>query len=336
MTWPPSRKPSPKPSGNWEKDRQNWRKRPPPKPNHALDPTDRPGAPQSTLVAGLPVAPPTSPDAIPLGVTNALLGGSFNSRITANIREQKGYTYSPYSEIARHYHTAYWAQHADVTTQFTGPSLKEIFGEIDRLQKEPPSALELKGIQSYLSGIFVIRNSSRQALIGQLQFVDFQGLGEDYLKSYVPKVNSVMSPHAEACAQWRLRRAWRRNLFRVGDLFGAERGVTRQGLIEIEVENHVAALIAAVTDHVLPIFFVIVVLLLGPGLAGREINCLGVARPGKSVDFVLAGGDGKGLAASGRNQKQLGDVFIFVFVIAVSSFAVSRVCVFGFAGFAFG
>ena len=186
--------------GNWAKGPAKLENVPSPKPNHVLDLTDRPGAPQSTLVAGLPVAPPASPDAIPLGVTNALLGGSFNSRITANIREQKGYTYSPYSEISRHYHTAYWAQHADVTTQFTGPSLKEIFGEIDRLQKEPPSALELKGIQSYLSGIFVIRNSSRQALIGQLQFVDFQGLGEDYLKSYVPKVNAVTAADVQRMA----------------------------------------------------------------------------------------------------------------------------------------
>ena len=81
-------------------------------------------------IVGLPVPPPTSPDAIPLVVTNALLGGSFNSRITANIREQKGYTYSPRSEISRRYHDGYWAESADVTTQFTGASLKEIFAEI--------------------------------------------------------------------------------------------------------------------------------------------------------------------------------------------------------------
>jgi predicted Zn-dependent peptidase len=177
--------------GNWAKGPAKLENVPSPKPNHVLDLTDRPGAPQSTLVLALPVPGPGTPDAIPLGVTNALLGGSFNSRITANIREQKGYTYSPYSEISRHYHTAYWAQHADVTTQFTGPSIKEIFGEIERLQKEPPSALELKGIQSYLSGVFVIQNSSRDALIGQLQYVDFQGLGDDYLKNYVPRVNAV-------------------------------------------------------------------------------------------------------------------------------------------------
>jgi predicted Zn-dependent peptidase len=78
-----------------------------------------------------------------------------------------------------------------VTTAATGPSLKEIFGEIDRLQKEPPGAAELKGIQSYMSGLFVIQNSTRQALIGQLRNVDLQGLGEDYLKNYVQRVNAV-------------------------------------------------------------------------------------------------------------------------------------------------
>jgi len=161
------------------------------KPKPGLDLTDRPGAPQSTLLVGLPVPPPTSPDAIPLGVTNAILGGSFNSRITANIREQKGYTYSPRSEISRRYHDAYWAESADVTTQYTGASLKEIFGEIDRLKSEAPPAAELKGIQNYISGLFIIQNSNRGALISQLQYVDFQGLGETYLKTYVAKVNAV-------------------------------------------------------------------------------------------------------------------------------------------------
>ena len=161
------------------------------KPQHVLDVTDRPGAPQSTVIVGLPVPPATSPDAVSLIVTNALLGGSFNSRITANIREQKGYTYSPRSEISRRYHDGYWAETADVTTQYTGPSLKEIFGEVTRMQKEPVTDPELKGIQNYISGIFVIQNSNRSALIGQLENVDFQGLGENYLKTYVAKVNAV-------------------------------------------------------------------------------------------------------------------------------------------------
>ena len=177
--------------GGWAKGAAPVLNPPKVKPQHVLDLIDRPGAAQSTLLVGLPVPDATSPDQVPLVVTNALLGGSFGSRITSNIREQKGYTYSPSSQISRRYHDAYWAEAADVTTKFTGPSLKEIFGEIERLSKEPPADTELKGIQSYLSGLFVIQNSSRSALIGQLRFVDLQGLGEDYLKTYVQKINAV-------------------------------------------------------------------------------------------------------------------------------------------------
>lgn len=177
--------------GAWSKGPARMENVPVLKPQRVLDVTDRPGASQSTLIVGLPVPPATSPDAIALGVTNALLGGSFNSRITANIREQKGYTYSPHSEVSRRYHDGYWAETADVTTQYTGPSLKEIFAEVTRMQKEPVTEPELKGIQNYLSGIFVIQNSSRSALIGQLENVDFQGLGENYLRAYVAKVNAV-------------------------------------------------------------------------------------------------------------------------------------------------
>lgn len=189
----------------WTKGPARLENVPSPTAHRVLDVTDRPDAPQSTLKLGLPVPPPSSPDSIPLVVTNTLLGGSFNSRVTSNIREQKGFTYSPYSEISRRYHDAYWAQNADVTTQFTGASLKEIFNEIERLQKEAPSAPELKGIQSYLSGIFVIQNSNRQALIGQLQYVDFQGLGEDYLKNYVPRVNAVTPTDVQKLTQKYIR-----------------------------------------------------------------------------------------------------------------------------------
>jgi zinc protease len=164
---------------------------PKPKTQRLLDVTDRPGAPQATVYVGLPVPSATSPDNVPLSVTNALLGGSFGSRITSNIREKLGCTYSPNSQVSRRYRDAYWVETADITTDCTGKSLGEIFGEIQRLQKEAPAGPELRGIQSYLSGLFVIQNSSRGALIGQLRYVDLQGLGEDYLKTYVQKVNAV-------------------------------------------------------------------------------------------------------------------------------------------------
>jgi predicted Zn-dependent peptidase len=162
-----------------------------PQTKRAIYLVDRPGAPQSTIVLGVPVVDPTNPDWVPLQVMNTLLGGYFSSRITSNIREAKGYTYSPFSQVAVSYRNAYWAQNADVTTNVTGPSLKEIFSEIDRLQREPPGAEELRAVQNYMAGVFVLQNSSRQGIIGQLEFVDLHGLPENFLTEYVRRIYAV-------------------------------------------------------------------------------------------------------------------------------------------------
>lgn len=152
---------------------------------------ERPGAVQSTLYIGLPVIDPSNPEFLPLTVMNSLLGGSFGSRITSNIREQKGYTYSPQGVLQGRLGTGTWIEIADVTTNVTGPSIKEIVGEIDRLRSEPPTAAELTGIQNYLAGTFVLRNSSRSGIANQLSFIDLYGLPEDYLRTYVQKVYAL-------------------------------------------------------------------------------------------------------------------------------------------------
>ncbi len=165
----------------------------PPKPStkRTLTVLDRPGASQSTVWLGMPVVDPSHPDYVPLAVTNALLGGSFGSRITSNIREQKGYTYSPFSQISVRRQGAFWAEVADVTTNVTGASIKEILGEIDRLRTEPPSQAELKGIQNYLAGTFVLQNSSRAGIANQLQFLAVHGLPDSYLSGFVARVHAV-------------------------------------------------------------------------------------------------------------------------------------------------
>ena len=152
---------------------------------------DVPGAAQSNVYIGLPVVDPSHPDYVALQVTNSLLGGSFASRITSNIREDKGYTYSPYSQVSSRYRDAYWAQVAAVTTSVTGPAIDEIFMEINRLQEEPPSAEELEGIQNYMAGTFVLQNSSRQGIINQLAFLNLHGLDRSYLENYVNNVYAV-------------------------------------------------------------------------------------------------------------------------------------------------
>lgn len=162
---------------------------------------DRKGAPQTTVLLGLPTIDPSKSDYLPLQVTNSLLGGSFGSRITSNIREDKGYTYSPFSTVNTGYRVAIWYEQADVTSEHTGASLQEISKEIKRLQAEPPSEEELKGIQNYEAGIFVLQNSTPGGIISQLNFLDFHGLPDSYLTDRVKNIYSVTPEKVQQVAK---------------------------------------------------------------------------------------------------------------------------------------
>ena len=171
----------------------------------ATDVIDRPGASQSNLMLGLPTISPDHDDWIALQITNSLLGGSFASRITSNIREDKGYTYSPFSTVSARYRDAYWVQSAAVTTNVTGPALAEIVYEIDRLQETPPTEAELDGIKNYSAGLFVLQNSTRGGIIGVLNSLDLHGMPDSYLTEYVSSVYAVTPQRVSEIAATYLR-----------------------------------------------------------------------------------------------------------------------------------
>src|SRR5262245_24620986 len=58
-----------------------------------------PGAVQTQILCGCHAITRKHPDWVELGLTNSLYGGAFNSRLVMNIREEKGYTYSPRSAV---------------------------------------------------------------------------------------------------------------------------------------------------------------------------------------------------------------------------------------------
>jgi zinc protease len=178
---------------------------------------ERPGAVQTTVYVGLPVLDPRSPDYLKLVVTNTLLGGYFSSRITSNIREAKGYTYSPHSVVAvRAGAPGYWVEVADVTTAVTGASLTEIFGEVDRGGVEPQPEKELAATQAFLAGQYVLQVSRREGLLERLRFVDLHGLPANWLEGYVPAVKAVTPADVLAVAKTYLDSA-RMTVVVVGD-----------------------------------------------------------------------------------------------------------------------
>lgn len=202
--------------GNWRAGPEPLQLPPPASGPRAVKLIERPNAPQSTLRIGLRVIDPTQADFMPLSVANTLLGGVLTSRITMNLREDKGWAYSPGSTLATHYHQAAWIENADVKAAVTGPAIGEVFKEIDRLRAAPPSEAELTAIKNYRNGIFVISNATRGGLIGQLAFMDLQGLPADWLTTFVARLYAVTPDQVMQAARQHLDPA-RMSVVVVGD-----------------------------------------------------------------------------------------------------------------------
>lgn len=207
--------------GDWAAGPERLRLPPQPQPGPKLILVDRPDAAQSTMRIAFPAPVAGDPSDLQFRVTNALLGGAFNSRITTNIREKRGYTYSPGSGVTWNPGEAMWTFNADVTTDVTGPALKEVIGEIRRLQTEPPTAAEASGMRTYMAGIFVLQNASPAGLINSVATRDFHGLPSNWLESYIPGVLAVDAPAMQSIARRQLPLE-RMTIVVVGDLAKVE------------------------------------------------------------------------------------------------------------------
>ena len=159
-----------------------------------------PGAVQTQILAGCHAITRKNPDWVKLGLTNSLYGGAFNSRLVMNIREDKGYTYSPRSGVHALRQHGYFSVSAAVRNDVVA-SLTEIFYEMDKLRSLPVPELELAEAQNYLSGIFSMGLATQDGLLSQLATVALNELPDDYLETYRAKVRAITPDELLATAR---------------------------------------------------------------------------------------------------------------------------------------
>jgi zinc protease len=153
-------------------------------PHEPLLLVDRPGAVQSNLRLG-GRGPRRTDDWYAAGqLANGIYGGSFSSRLTQNIREDKGYTYSPHSSIRHFRGDSMLVTSADVATEVTTPALVEVFYEMGRIAALPPSAEELEATVQYLTGTLALGTSTQSGLAETLADLLTDGKGVDWLQEY--------------------------------------------------------------------------------------------------------------------------------------------------------
>jgi zinc protease len=153
---------------------------------------DMPGSAQSVFNMGHPGPPRDTPDFFALQVMNTMLGGMFQSRLNANIREDKGYSYGVRSGFGFGKGPGPFSAGGDIVTDKSDAALLEFMKELRGVQGERPITDE---------EMDTARNSLIQRLPGQfgavaqingaITMLYVQGLPENYYQTYGKNIGAV-------------------------------------------------------------------------------------------------------------------------------------------------
>jgi predicted Zn-dependent peptidase len=148
---------------------------------------------QSAIRLGKVLFTKQHPDYPAMLVLNTIFGGYFGSRLMANIREDKGYTYGIGSGMVSFSHAGYFTISTEVGAGVTKDALKEIYFELNRIQTEKISESELQLVRNYMLGTFLRSIDGPFALADRFKGIHFSGLGYDYFERYVETIRTITS-----------------------------------------------------------------------------------------------------------------------------------------------
>jgi zinc protease len=165
---------------------------------------DKPGAAQSTFTIGVVGPPRSTPDYYALRVTNAILGGELGvgTRLNANIREAKGWSYGVGSGFAYGRGPGQFRVGGDVQTDKTDSSLVEFVREIKNIRGDKPvSDDELKAAKAALVQSLPSRPGTMGGVNSMVSEIFINGLPEDYWTQFQRGVNAVTAADVQRVAQ---------------------------------------------------------------------------------------------------------------------------------------
>jgi zinc protease len=178
--------------GDWKAGQPESPKWPaPPRARRQVHLVHLPGTVQAQVLIGNLAITRRDPDWPRLVLANSIYGGAFHSRLVINIREQKGYTYSPRSGVNPLRQYGYFSVHAAVRNDVVAATLTEMFYEMNRMRSLPVTPEELESARSYLSGVFSLGVATQDGLLGQLSTVYLDRLPETYLETYREKIRAL-------------------------------------------------------------------------------------------------------------------------------------------------
>ncbi|HEY0896147.1 MAG TPA: pitrilysin family protein, partial [Sphingobacteriaceae bacterium] len=151
---------------------------------------ERPEAIQSAIRIGKVSINRTHPDFAGLQVVNTILGGYFGSRLMANIREDKGFTYGIGSALVSLRSSGYFFIATEVGVDVCSAALTEIEKEITILKTELVPEEELALVRNYMLGSLLGGLENAFSHADKFKNIYPYGLGYDYYDRYIRTVET--------------------------------------------------------------------------------------------------------------------------------------------------
>lgn len=156
---------------------------------------------QSAIRMGRHWVHKSHPDYDALAILVAVLGGYFGSRLMANIREDKGYTYGIGAYVIGLKNASYMVISTEVGNEYLEGTLSEINKELTRLQTELIPNEELETVKSYLIGEFLRDFDGPFALASSFKSINDFGLDYDFYDKYLKTVNTITPERIQQLAK---------------------------------------------------------------------------------------------------------------------------------------
>ena len=163
---------------------------------------DKPGAAQSTFAIGEIGPPRSTPDYFALRVLNSFFGEQFQSRLNANIREQKGYSYGVSSRFAYGRGPGAFRAGGEIVTAKSDSALIEFMKELKGIRGDRPiTDDEMEAAKNALIQSLPGRFASVGGVSNSISEIYTQDLPEDYYQNFVKRVNAVTKDDVLRVAQ---------------------------------------------------------------------------------------------------------------------------------------
>lgn len=159
-------------------------------------------ASQAHIFTGMPAVARGDADYFPLLVGNYTLGGGgFVSRLTREVREKRGLSYSVYSYFNPMAQPGPFQAGLQTQKEQTDQALKIVRDTIATFLRDGPTAQELKAAKDNLVGGFALRIDNNKKILDNMAAIGFYNLPLDYLDTWTANVDKVTVPEIKAAFQ---------------------------------------------------------------------------------------------------------------------------------------